>query len=187
MAEKFVNIGPFGPFIYDDIIDKGVETDGDVKASGVQTTGLTTNIRLILSDANQKVAEVNNLTQFISGSNQINVADDGDGTITITAKNLIEINDIVGGDSPYDISITAYRSMVIVNASANAVTVNLPPAANWAGQTIIVKKTDNVNNVTIQADGTETIDDNNTDQLVGQYSSATYVSDGTNVWKVGAI
>jgi len=184
MAIKTVRLGSFGPFRFDDTTYSGVETDGDVKANNLVTAGLSANTRIVVSDANKQLSEIDDLTQWIAGGNQIQITDDGDGTISIQVKNLIEINNITGSNSPYDISISAYRSMVIVDASANAVTVNLPPAANWAGQTIIVKKTDNVNNVTIQANGTENIDGSNSDSITGQYGSATYISDGTDIWKV---
>lgn len=181
MAKKYVNIGPFGPFIFDDGKSSAVNTDGDIEANNIVTSGLTANVRLVSSDANKKLAEVNDLTNFIDGDSHINVTDDSDGTVTIETQNLIEINNITDTDSPYDVSVSAYRSVVIVDASTNAVTVNLPPAANWSGQTIIVKKTDNVNNVTIQADGTETIDGSNTQTISTQYGSYMLISDGTDI------
>lgn len=182
MAKKFVNIGPFGPFIYDDSNNSGVKTDGTIEAANIINSGLSANIRLVFSDGNKKLVEVNDLTPFISGGSHIDVTDDGDGSVTLSIKNHLEVDVISGADSPYDISVTALRSIVIIDASANAVTANLPLAANWAGQTIVVKKTDNVNNVTIQANGTETIDGASSKTLTGQYDAITLVSDGVEVW-----
>lgn len=185
MAKKYVRVGAFGPFIYDDVSQEAIDTDGNIKANNVLTDGLTTNVRLVASNASKLLEEVNDLTPYIGGGTYITVTDDGDGTVTIEVQNLLEINLIDDTDSPYDISVSALRSIVIVDASTNAVTVNLPAATNWAGQTIVVKKTDNVNNITIQADGTETIDGSNTQTLSTQYDAMAIVSDGTDIHIIG--
>lgn len=84
-------------------------------------------------------------------------------------------------DTPYSASV---GEDVIVDASGGDVTVNLPAASGNSGQTILVKKTDSsVNTVTIDGNGTETIDGNLTLVISNQYDSYELVSDGSG-WYV---
>lgn len=72
MATKVINLGSFGPFEFDDTdqyadgtSQTGFKTDGDVEANSVAQTGLSVNIRAVYSDANQKFAEADTLTQLL--------------------------------------------------------------------------------------------------------------------------
>lgn len=66
-----------------------------------------------------------------------------------------------------------------VNANSGAVVINLPTAASAAGKTYIVKKIDaSVNTVTIDGNGSETIDGATTKVLSVQYASYTIYSNG---------
>lgn len=188
MAKKYVNIGPFGPFIFDDNTDDGVETDGDIVGSSIKTTGLTSNVRLLFSNANQEVSEVNDLTPYLNGGNRITVTDDGDGTVTIAAQNLSALSTIDDTDSPFTALHTNERNYIIADATNGAITVNLPPAADWTGLEIIVKKLDSAaNNVTVSPDGTETIDGAGSYDLVNQWDTVTLYSDGSQVLVISAV
>lgn len=75
--------------------------------------------------------------------------------------------------------------LVLVDATAGAVTITLPPAAQSRGQRVVVKKTDASGNaVTVDGSGAETIDGAATAALAAQYDSVDIQSDGTSWWKV---
>ena len=68
----------------------------------------------------------------------------------------------------------------MVDASSGPQTISLPPAADMEGQKVNIKKIDSTSNyVTIDADGSETIDDQLTQVLTDPYTSITVLSDGT--------
>jgi len=84
MAIKNVKVGSFGPFPFDDTQDVGVSTDGDVSANNLVTTGLTTDVRLLKSNANKALEEVATLGDFIAaGGAPISITDNLDGTVTV--------------------------------------------------------------------------------------------------------
>lgn len=69
---------------------------------------------------------------------------------------------------------------VLADTTAGSFSVTLPSAAT-ANQEITIKKTDSsANTVTIQANGSETIDGSNTQSLIVQWQSLTMVSNGTS-------
>lgn len=75
------------------------------------------------------------------------------------------------------------ESIVLADASSNAITVTLPPAADYANETLTVKKIDTTGNqVDIDGDGTETIDNELSKSIVVPYTSIDVVSDGSNWW-----
>ncbi len=81
----------------------------------------------------------------------------------------------------YTADVTNY--FIKVDATSNNVTVELPPAASVFGRQYVIKRIDNSGNtVTIDPDGTETIDGATTYTLPAQYDSATIISDGTEWW-----
>lgn len=73
--------------------------------------------------------------------------------------------------------------LILANATGGAITVTLPPAAENEGRVIAVKKTDvSVNAVTVDGNGSETIDGATTKALASQYDVATVFSDGSGWW-----
>jgi hypothetical protein len=84
-------------------------------------------------------------------------------------------------DSPY--ALAANVVMVLVDASAAAVTITFPAAASHTGRRVSVKRIDNgIYAITVDPNGAETIDDTATAVLEYQYESVTFVSDGTEWW-----
>lgn len=73
--------------------------------------------------------------------------------------------------------------VVLVDATAGAVTLTLPAANTMLGRVVTVKKLDAVNNVVLDGAGAETIDGAATQTLTTQYGSLRVVSDGT-AWHV---
>jgi hypothetical protein len=72
---------------------------------------------------------------------------------------------------------------VDVDSSGGNVTITLPTAASDAGRVFVVRKNASANTVTIDPDGSETINGSATLALTAQYTSYTLMSDGTN-WMV---
>lgn len=73
---------------------------------------------------------------------------------------------------------------VLVDATISTVTLTLPPAADVEGKVLTIKKTDgSVNIVTVDGDGTETLDGALTYVLQLQYDTVTIISDGAN-WHI---
>jgi len=73
--------------------------------------------------------------------------------------------------------------VTFVSCPFGNVTARLPSAFSKLGSNYILKKTDNINTVTIQADGSETIDGSNTYPLTTQYQVVNLFSDGTE-WHI---
>lgn len=91
------------------------------------------------------------------------------------------VTTITFADTGITLSISHYT--VLVNASGGAVLVNLPSAATCPGRVYRVKKIDaSANAVTIDAAGTEKIDDALTLVIPAQYQEYEIQSDGTNWW-----
>ena len=95
---------------------------------------------------------------------------DGQGYMEVVSKN-----------STY----TAADEIVIMcDASGGAFSINLPPVSGLSGRYYHIKKVDSSSNaVTIDADGTETIDGELTQPLITQYNSAQVICSGTS-WHI---
>lgn len=74
--------------------------------------------------------------------------------------------------------------IVLADANGGAITVNLPASASNTHKTYTIKKIDSSGNaVTLDGNGSETIDGSTTHALSGQYDSVTIVCDGTE-WHI---
>ncbi len=73
---------------------------------------------------------------------------------------------------------------LICDSSSNTVTIELPPVANYSNRRITVKRSSNsVNDVILEADGSDLIDGASTFVLAGTtYDSINLYSDGFNWW-----
>lgn len=77
-------------------------------------------------------------------------------------------------------------SIILADASGGAYTVDLPAAANYTNKKFLIKKTDSsANAVTVDGNGSETIDGATTVALASQYDFIEIVSDGTEWHIVG--
>lgn len=76
--------------------------------------------------------------------------------------------------------------LVLVDATAGAVTITLPPVASSLGQRVVIKKIDSsVNAVTVDGSGSEEIDGATTVTLDAQYLTADLTASnvtGTAAW-----
>ncbi|MCP4113842.1 MAG: hypothetical protein GY737_00275 [Desulfobacteraceae bacterium] len=88
------------------------------------------------------------------------------------------VKTITSSDSPYTLDLEQNR-VLLVNTSGGAVTVNLPPADEADVVPYHIKNINAANDVTLDGDGTETIDDSLT-QVFSYPDCLTVVSDGSN-------
>lgn len=94
-----------------------------------------------------------------------------DGHLTLKARKITASAAVVATDY-----------LILVDATAAAVTVTLPAAAP-SGRQLCVKKIDaSANAVTIARAGTATIDGATSKAVTPQYASLTVMSDGTSWW-----
>jgi len=75
------------------------------------------------------------------------------------------------------------ETMVRVDSSGGAITITLPPAADFVNIPIHIKLVVAGNTVTIEGDGVETIDGSLTLTMNNQYDAPMLISDGTE-WNI---
>lgn len=91
---------------------------------------------------------------------------------------LQEIWDILYNSST-DLTVDVAGVVVLADAPAGQVSINLPAAGGNVDRMITVKKIDSTSNgVVINPNGSETIDGSTTKTLSVQYASLTIISDG---------
>lgn len=124
--------------------------------------------------------------ELVAGSN-ITITPSGAGA---TRQLTIAATAVTGGALILDArTITATGSptpddyLIIVDAAAGAVTVNLPAAASSVGRILQCKKKDaSANAMTLDGNGAETIDRAATLSTTTQYTAFTVACDGTEWW-----
>ena len=114
-----------------------------------------------------------------------------DGKLYFISQDVTE-TDLTAGGGGGDLTIvttssatyalSTYNTMVIVDSSSNAVEVDLPTASGNAGKTVdILAKTGTTNAVTIDPNGSETINGVSTSYILNvNYANLTLVSYGSN-------
>lgn len=81
-------------------------------------------------------------------------------------------------------TIVSTDDFIRADATSGAFTINLPTAVGITGRVFTVKKIDaTANNVTVDGNGSETIDGSTTKVISTQYTSFQFISNGTN-WDV---
>ena len=101
------------------------------------------------------------------------------GGLRAGTYNVVSITD---SDSPY--TMTEDVEVVLADATAGVITVNLPAVATSTELFYTVKKTDGgANVVTVDTPGAETIDGSANVGLAAQYSTVAVVSDSAN-WHI---
>ncbi len=121
---------------------------------------------------------------WLDGSYKLVVKDSSGSTIR-TEDNLTALAEATGyaaKTTDYTITLADYGKLINVDASSANTTVTLPAAATaGSGFQVSVGKSDSGDNlVTIDGNGSETIDGSTTYVLTMQYDSATLHSDGSN-------
>lgn len=94
------------------------------------------------------------------------------GALTVTTRTITATGGTVAGDY-----------LILADATAGAITVNLPAVATSAGRVLAVKKIDASGNaVTLDGNAAETIDGAATQALTAQYDALTVFCDGATWW-----
>ncbi len=131
------------------------------------------------------------LIDSLSGSDTVRVIKDGASRQETLTNFLASLNAIGGLGSGNVITLTGNyiatnsSSYILCDTASVAITVTLPLASSAEGFVLTVKNIDGANNVTVQAQGAETIDGSATDTLAN-LSAAGYLSDGSNWFVVNA-
>lgn len=74
-------------------------------------------------------------------------------------------------------------TVILANCTSGAIIITLPLAINYKGRFFYIKKIDaSANNLTIDGNGSETIDGQLTAVISVQYTCLTIYSDGTEWW-----
>lgn len=82
-----------------------------------------------------------------------------------------------------DTALSTSHTVVLCDTASGGITVTLPIAANNTGRRYFVKKIDSSgNSVTVDGNGSETIDNSTNMVLASQYDSVEIVCDGTGWW-----
>ena len=134
--------------------------------------------------------------QLITGGHSVTGNQSVGGTLAVTGNQTnsadltIVGNQTVGGSNTYKVVsktatyTAASESVILVDASSGAVTINLPAASGLSGREYTVKKIDSSTNiVTVDANGGETIDGVLTKLLYTENESVAIICDGTN-WEI---
>lgn len=99
------------------------------------------------------------------------------------------LDPVIAGKKPFrevsaNYTADATDYLILVDATGGARTITLPKAETWAGFPLVVKKVDSsANAVTIDGNGSETIDGATTYALSEQYDSIEILSDGEG-WQI---
>lgn len=123
-----------------------------------------------------------------------NASDKNPVAFLLTKKEPIALGDFIALPLPVTTTVTASsitldhsHHIVLCDTSSNAITVNLPAAADYPNKQFTIKVIDATNNVTIDGNASETIDGATTVTLSTQYQSRTVVSDGNDWHVIGAV
>ena len=108
--------------------------------------------------------------------------------MVLKVYDYVQKRDVLHRHTWHIISITASitlsdEEMAFCDATSGNITVTLPAAASNTGRMYRIKKTDSSSNtVTIDGNGSETIDDATTLVITAQYECISIMSDGAEWW-----
>lgn len=115
--------------------------------------------------------------RVLTGGEGISIADSGAGdNVTVSLAGYVTLAVVT---KTGDYTATSSDAVIIVDASANTVTITLPTASGITGRCYTIKCIDATFAVDVDGDGAETIDGQLT-QALNQWDSIDVISDGTN-------
>ena len=101
---------------------------------------------------------------------------DNNATTPLDGRVSFAVNSVMA-----NYTATASDRVILCDATGNSITVSLPSASGITGRVYTIKRIDSsANTVTIDPDGSETIDGASTYSLSSQWDFVTIVSDGSN-------
>jgi hypothetical protein len=165
--------------------------------NGTNNVTITVNSGVMANNAEVKIIRLGTgKVTVIDGSASINTSSSGRAlkryggihlkrrTSTVWETQYIEAYPSITAVKTANYTATALDDVIPCDASGGAFTVTLPTAASSTGKILTIKKVDaSLLLVTIDGDGSETIDGETTIALNFKYESLTIQSDGTN-WHV---
>ncbi len=187
-------VGNFAPI--------GAPVSGPIVVTGWDNEVDTTNASVFLTGINNNVLSGSSVITVIGGGGNTinpsleNVTLINSSGITATESNTLYINNqkyatvimgdskgIANSDSPY--TLTNETRTLFCDTTEGSISVNLPTAVNNNGKIFEVIKTDAaVNGITVNADGSETINGAASAGLTKQYEVLKIVSNGSSWYKL---
>lgn len=181
IGTKAGGTAPFTGNLDNIVIYNDARTSGEIAADHAATQAAMGTYHVI--DTEEVVGAGSKLVSIKSGgSEKAYVDEDGDyhGGLQATRYVTFPIETITASSDTLD----ATNHTVLCDATSNAITINLPSAVLFEGAIFRIKKIDSSSNyVTIDGDGSETIDGATTLVITTQYNSVTIQSDGSN-WNI---
>jgi len=143
---------------------------------GGNLTATDTDTRTDVSNGGSTVVQD---TEDINFGLNLDVSDDGDGSVTVDSANSATTTTIDDTDSPYT---TSDEDIIYCDTSAGAVTVTLASSDATLANDIRIVNIDATNAVTVDTESTETIDPNaeSSKTINNAGWAVTFVSDGSN-------
>ena len=144
----------------------GYLKSGNLKKLDVDelVTGIVTIVTATITTATIDTATIDNL----------DVTTNLDINGSLNFKSVTKTDDYTAAD----------EIVILCNAVSNNITITLPSAATYTDRVYYIKKIDSsAYTVTIDGNGTETIDGDETQVITVQYTSLTVCSDGSN-WHI---
>jgi hypothetical protein len=136
----------------------GISINGEIKTDSITTNNSATDILVRDTDGVFKVRDVSTIGGGTAG-----------GTSTVIVSNP---------STPY---VPSNNEIVLWDTTSGNKVINLPSASTSTNFIIRIKKADaTINTLTINGDGSDTIDGNSSVTLTGSYHSLTIICDGTN-------
>ena len=134
-----------------------------------------------------KPSDLSNVSTLQSSDLIVISQDAGGGNFTSVTISVDDFNDNIVANvvsTTVTYNVTSNNRFIACDASVGAISINLPTAASTTGKIFEVKKTDSTGNViTIDGNGSETIDGSLTQPLSVQYMNVSILSDGSE-WHI---
>ena len=99
-----------------------------------------------------------------------------------TPSPLYSVSEIDFADTPFAVTATSGKHIILVDATGGNVDVDLPTAVGNECEFVVKKIDSSANVVNVNADGVETIDDGATATLTAQYESINLITNNANWW-----
>lgn len=146
----------------------------------LNTTGNAKTVNITVPTTDSLAASYTLTLPINDGSANEVLQTDGSGNLSWVAQSGGGLTIATTSSATY--SLSTYNTMVIVDSSSNPVEVDLPTASGNAGKTVdVLAKTGATNAVTVDPNGSETINGNAASRTLNvDYSNITLVSDGSN-------
>jgi hypothetical protein len=148
---------------------------GPDKDTGIIRSYIPTDLNILVPEWHQYIV-YGNIT--LDGTMEIQ----DDAELVVLGGDEVDVRPLVSKTTTY--TATTANEYILCDASGGAFTVTLPTAVGINGKLFTIKKTDSSGNaVTVDADGTETIDGALTKLISAPYDAMKIISDNSN-WHI---